>query len=298
MGTVFAGRIFRRILTGIAVTIVVMVATIIALSEWRVRRQHDVPLPSFAAGNAPLDTTEGRRLAILVGCLEGCHGREGEGGTERADGIFAATAPTLSAVLPSYSDAELVRLLRFGVRRDGRSAVGMPSATFYPMSDGDLRALIGYLRLLPPRPAIAREMRIEAAGRVALALGLWKTSADMVDRRRPRLGDRPLTSPEARGRYLASIICSECHGLDFQGDGFTKAPPLGIVRGYSEGEFATLLRTGVPRDGRTLDRLMGVVMPRALVQLTDAEVRALWLFARALPTGGGVAPAGDGATTP
>jgi cytochrome c553 len=253
-------------------------ASLYAASEWRLRRRHDVPLARFAAPPGA-DSVEGRRLAILVGCLEGCHGREGEGGTMKVPGIVRATAPTLSAVLPQYGDAELVRLVRFGVKRDGTTALGMPSATFYPLGDADLRLLIGYLRQRPAVPPKPRTRDLELRGRVAIALGRWHTSADAVDPSRPRWGELPRRTPVERGRYLASIVCTECHGLDLRGDAYEGSPALGVVRAYRLDQFRHLLRTGEPISGRDLG-LMSRTARRAFVHFTDDEVRDLYEYLR------------------
>jgi cytochrome c553 len=267
---------------GLIVLVSLVVAGVYAGSEWLLYRRHDVPLAPFDAKSTAADSREGRRLAILVGCLEGCHGREGQGGVEDAPGIFRATAPTLSAVLPQYSDPELVRLIRFGVKRDRRAALGMPSATFYPLSDTDLGLVIGYLRDRPvvtPQPG-SREVWF--LGRVALVLGKWHTSADAVDPSRPRWGDLPRRTPVERGRYLASIVCSECHGINLQGDAFMASPALGVVRGYQLDQFQHLLQTGVPISGRDLG-LMSTVATRAFVHFTAEEVADLYEYLRTQP---------------
>ena len=263
-------------------------AGVYAGSAWILRRRHDVPLRPFAAPDAatPADTLEGRRVAILVGCLEGCHGREGEGGDEGAAGIFWATAPALASVVPLYGDAELVRLIRYGVKRDGRSALGMPSATFYPIGDADLRRVIGYLRRRPAVPPQPRTRDVFPLGRLALVLGKWHTSADGVDGSRPRWGELPRETPAERGRYLASIICAECHGLDLQGDAYMRSPALhAALRGYDLDQFRQLMRTGTPVGGRDLG-LMGRVASRAFVHFTDDEVADLYAYLRAQPPAG------------
>jgi cytochrome c553 len=247
-------------------------------SEWLLRRERDVPLTPFAAP-AQDDTSEGRRLAVLVGCLQGCHGPQGEGGTEGAPGIFEVTAPTLADVLPQYSDPELHRLVRFGVKRDGRSALGMPSGTFYPIADQDLAAIVAHLRTLPPVPPKPRVRRVEPVGRAALALGKWQVSADEVDPTRPRWGALPRTTSQERGRYLASITCAECHGLELQGKEFLGSPPLTIVRAYDLEHFRHLLRTGEHLSGRTTG-MMADVVRKAFVELTDQEIDDLYAFLR------------------
>ncbi|MGH8173220.1 MAG: c-type cytochrome, partial [Rhodanobacteraceae bacterium] len=204
------------IVAGIAV---LLVAGIYASSEWTLRRTRDVPLPIFEGLSSPTaaDLTEGERLAVIVGCWAGCHGAKGQGGSDDLAGWYAATAPTLSDVLPKYSDAELVRLVRFGVKRDGTTAIGMTSGTFYALGDTDLRRIFAHLRAQPPSPPVARDRVINFSGRWAIVTGAWKTSADEVDPLMPRWGELPHDSGIDRGRYLVSVTCTECHGLDLQG---------------------------------------------------------------------------------
>lgn len=63
--------------------------------------------------------------------------------------VARIVAPNLTRVLPTYSDAELARVLIHGVNRDGRSVLAMPSAMFYHLSDRDLGAIIAHLRSAP-----------------------------------------------------------------------------------------------------------------------------------------------------
>lgn len=248
-----------------------------AASEWMLRRTYDIPPQSIPAVTSAEDLAEGRRMAVIVGCWAGCHGPHGEGGSDGAPGIFQATAPTLSDVLPHYSDGELVRLIRFGVKRDGRTAIGMISGTFWPLGDLDLARIVAHLRSQPPSPPVPRERRVEALGRLALAVGKWKTSAGEVDRSIPRWGEQPQRTPFERGRYLASITCSECHGLDFRGREFYRSPPLTIVRAYRPEQFRHLLRTGEPLTGRDLG-LMTWVAKNAFFEFTDEEIAGIYEY--------------------
>lgn len=276
--------VLQRSVIGLLALGVLIIAGVYAGSEWMVRRRHDIPLAPFAARTAAADTVEGRRFAILAGCLQGCHGLAGEGGVQDAPGIFRASAPTLSAVLPQYSDPELVRLLRFGVMRDGKSALGMPSATFYPLSDDDLGLIIGHLRQLPAVTPKPRSRELRPLGRVALVLKKWHTSADAVDATRPRWGHHPRTTAVERGRYVASVVCAECHGQDLGGNEFMGSPALSVVRAYELNQFQQLMRTGEPVSGRKLG-LMRTVAIQALVHLTDEEVSDLYEYLRTQPTG-------------
>lgn len=249
------------------------VGMVYAASEWMLRRQHDVPMQALPGLKSPTaaDLAEGQRLSAIVGCWAGCHGMKGEGGSEDAPGIFSASAPTLSDALSRYSDAELVRLIRFGVKRDGRTALGMISGTFYALSDADLARIIAHLRRVPATPPVAEKRSVEFVGRLALVLGKWKTSVDEVDRSMPRWGELPRTTPFERGRYLVSITCTECHGLDLQGEEFEKSPPMDVVRVYNIQQFQHLMRTGKPISGRDLG-IMSWTAQVGFSHFTDSEI--------------------------
>lgn len=250
-------------------------ALVYGISEWKLRRSFDAPLVPLRPDSPP-DTAAGEHMAKVVGCWAGCHGIRGEGGRDLIDGIYRITAPTLADVLPPYSDAELVRLIRYGVKRDGRSAVGMRADTLWPLGDQDLADIIAHLRRQPAQPPVERRRELTWRGRLALVTGRWKVSAELVDRSAPRWGELPLGTPFERGRYLASIVCSECHGGDFRGHELEGGPSLAIVAGYGPEQFHALLRTGRPLDGRDIPKMSW--MPD--VDFTEREIADLYAFLR------------------
>jgi mono/diheme cytochrome c family protein len=288
----------KRTAAALAAVAAIGVAAVLVVSEWRLRREFDIPLVPLTASAAAIasaapDLVEGERLSRIIGCWSGCHGPEGQGGEEQLDGVFRITAPTLSQVLPAYSNEELVRLIRHGVKRDGRTALGMPAYTFWPLGDAELAILIAHLRAQPPLPPVPRERDITIVGRVALATGRWRTSAEGVDRSSPRWGELPRDTPYERGRYLASVTCTECHGLDYRGDQTYGSPSLAILASYDREQFRHLLRTGEPFDGRELG-LMGRVARAGFRHFSNAEIDDLYAFLRefhGLP--GGISPDGS-----
>lgn len=269
-------HIFSLCLTVVATLAALGFATLYGLSEWKLRRQYEAPLEPLRAGVAR-DLVEGERMARIVGCWDGCHGRTGEGGHETIQGIVRHAAPTLSQVLPLYSDEELVRLIRYGLKRNGRSAVGMISYTFWALGDEDLANIIAHLRRQPVLPPIERKLELSWRGRLALVTGEWKVSVEQVDRSRPRWGEFPQTTNFERGRYIASVTCSECHGLDYNGNALERAPSLAILATYSLEDFKHLMRTAKPVGGRKLDEAMDWV---ADAPFTDDEVAGLYQFLR------------------
>lgn len=263
-------------LASVAAVAALGTGSVYGISEWKLRRSYDIPLEPLSV-SAPLNLAEGERMARIVGCWDGCHGPTGQGGHAEVAGMVRHTAPTLSQVLPLYSDEELVRLVRYGLKRDGRSAVGMTSYTFWALGDQDLANIISHLRRQPALPPIDRKLELTCRGRLALATGEWKVSVEQVDRSRPRWGDLPQTTALERGRYIASITCSECHGLDFDGDALERAPSLAIIAAYSQAQFTRLMRTAEPIGGRKLDDAMSWV---ASAPFTDEEIAGVYQFLR------------------
>src|SRR5206468_12324100 len=74
--------------------------------------------------DAAAKIAHGERLSWTLGC-RGCHREKLEGGA-----FYERYASNLTRELPKYSDAEIERLLRTGVPRDGRILWGMPSEIF------------------------------------------------------------------------------------------------------------------------------------------------------------------------
>lgn len=267
----------RLLATGVVFALVGL-AVVYAVSEYRLRRQYDLPVAKLPLPVARPDLELGRRRAISLGCYDGCHGPGGRGDAWNDDPWFSVhTTPNLTELLPAYSDGELTRLLRRGIRRDGTAAVDMPSAMFYHLSNEDLVSVMAFLRTLPPQPGLERQRRFGLVGRWELATGRWLTSADEVRPDRPPAGQGPLTTPLERGRYIAMITCTECHGQDLEGMPGHPPPPLRIVAAYSLEEFSALLRTGIAKGGRELE-LMSMIGRTRGAALTDEEVADLYAY--------------------
>ena len=124
---------------------------------------------------------------------------------------------------------------------------------------------------------MAHALQLSWRGRWSLVTGRWKVSSEQVERGRPQWGNLPQRTPFERGRYLASVTCSECHGLDFNGNALERAPSLAIVGAYSGEQFRHLMRTAEPLGGRELDPNMRWV---ADAPFTDAEIGGIYRFLR------------------
>ena len=268
----------KRILKWAATTIVSIVALVLLVvyagSEYRLRQTFDIPLTSVSVPTDSAAIVRGQHIFLTRGC-RGCHG-EGLSGKVFIDEPMLArlVAPNVVRAIRSYSDPELARLLRHGVRPNGRGVGIMPSSTFYHLDDDDLGALIAYLRTLPDKGSgqlPANSMRLLA--RVGLVTGKYKLEPLAIVHDAQRAPNGPEVA--ARGLYIARSLCTECHGPNLEGRDAT--PALSIVAAYSPSEFARLMHEGIPRDGRKLG-LMGQTARGRLVNLTDDEVNALYAY--------------------
>jgi cytochrome c553 len=257
------------------------VAAVYLLSEWTIRHRYDdVPLSPITVPTDVAAITRGERLATVYGCANSCHGKHMEGlALYDEPGIAKINAPNLARVLREYSNPELERLIRHGVKRDGTSTWIMPAPMFAHLSDADLGDIIAFVRSAPLNEGPMRETILRPLGRIGVVTGKFKPLATQVpaDLRHTATTDR--SNPLALGRYLVMTACTECHGADLQGSELVNAPGLVVSSGYSNADFERLMRTGVAVGGRLLG-LMTEVGQTRFPALTDDEVTAVREYLR------------------
>jgi cytochrome c553 len=245
-------------------------------------RTFDIPGTQVDVSRDEATIAEGARLARLRGCYGGCHGETVNGGVffEVPDGT-AVVAPDLGRVAREYSVEELERVIRHGVRPDGTSViVPMPSAMFYHLSDDDLGAIIAFLKSQQPGDVPLPSKQVGPLGRLMFFYyrNLIGTvlAAEQIDHDAPRLAPAQ-TDPSSHGRYLATTICTECHGDDLRGGADDFSPSLAIVAAYSLDDFRKLMRTGEPLGGRELDLMARVALSR-FAHFSDSEISDLHAY--------------------
>jgi mono/diheme cytochrome c family protein len=147
-------------------------------------------------------------------------------------------------------------------------------------------ALIAISRA-PPVDNQLPEPRVELLGRLMMGAGMFPPfSADQIDHNNPPLPAQDQSV--AYGEYL-SHTCAECHGVNLNGAPFgppgqevltPNLTPGGVLAGWSEQDFINTLRTGVTPSGRSLNEEMPW---KYYGQMTDDELKALWMYLKALP---------------
>jgi cytochrome c553 len=274
-------RVLRIAAITLAALAVLAIVALYAGSEWLLRRQYDAELKFVAVPTGDAAIAEGRRLATIRGCNDGCHGEGASGGEFfNEPWLGRVVAPDLTRVAATQTDAELERAIRRGVRKNGRSTFIMPSSMFYHLSDADLGNIIAFLRSLPAGNGPATEIDLGPLGRLMLVMNPGFALASEIAHEAPWATEAELTGAHGFGRYLALTVCSECHGMDLDGSDDGSAPNLVAVAAYSQGEFAQLMKSGIAVGGRKLGLMTDVAQSR-FVHLSDAEVRALYDFLHA-----------------
>lgn len=278
----------RGLLTGVVIGLGIVALAVFAGVWWLDRRvgellgrRYDIALAPIAV---PLDSAsraEGERQAWLHGC-HGCHGARLEGKVFVDEPkVMRVVAPNVTEKIASYSDPELARLIRHGVRRDGTGVLAMPSATFYDISDAELGRIITHLRAVPRVTSTLPASALRLLARLAVLRGELLPEAVSMDHDAPRMGDRPDTTAAWRGEYMARTICGECHGVTLHGE--LEAPPLVRAMGYSPSEFVSLMLDGRSRDGRELP-LMGRTARARFVRLSREEIAMIYDYLMRIPT--------------
>jgi len=213
---------------------------------------------------------------------------------------FTAYAPNITqdreTGIGTWSDEEIMRAIREGVRPDG-TIMGppMPVPSYRGMSDSDVRAIVAYLRTVPP----VKNLVPRSEYRIPLPES-WG----------PPLGSVPDVSRDdslAYGTYLGNALghCMECHtpmsdgAFDFNrtgAGGFVFHKPLGLelaavaanitphredgIGAWTDDEIKRAITQGISKDGR----MLLPVMPFPYYHnIADEDLDALIVYLRSLP---------------
>ncbi len=165
-------------LASFAALCIVAYAVVYVLSERILQRTYPVPAAAISIPTDPASIPEGRRLATIRGCFNGCHGKAAEGRVMFDDPIIARiVAPDLTAAVRQYSDGQFAVAVRKGLRRDGRSLMIMPAEAFGELTDADLGRIMAFLKSLPPANGPGPDVSVGPLGRIGLVAGKFKTAA-------------------------------------------------------------------------------------------------------------------------
>lgn len=255
---------------------------------------------AFAAGH--LDRGE-YLVTTVMGCGN-CHtpmGPEGPipdqalaGRLVEKNDMFTAIAPNITPAsqIADWSDADLARAIREGIRPDG-SIIGppMPFALYKRISDDDLAAIVAYLRTVPA---------VEADP------GMSEYNIPLPPAYGPPLETVSAPAPGVTveyGDYLVALAhCMECHspmtpmGPDLENalgqGGFEFHGPWGTsvaanitnhadgLAEYTDAEVKAMITQGLRPDG---SRMMPPMPYGYLAGMTSDDLDAIVMYLRTVP---------------
>jgi mono/diheme cytochrome c family protein len=296
---------------GIALGVLIVAASVI--TQLRANRKVDAPYPNISASQDPAVIERGRYLVEGAAHCGECHGameppaasRVGRpliGGMEFDLPVGTFRVPNITSDpetgIGKLTDAEIARLIRYGVKADGRAA--LPFMPYSDLCDDDLTAIISYLRTQKPVRHAVPEHDINPLGRVVQAYVLEPQGPSAA----PRKSFEPAATAEY-GQYLTHSVgnCVMCHtqvdkrtgafaGPKFGGGAehdaannpekkyvapnLTPDPRWGWLQGWTEDAFVARFQGGrVHADSP---------MPwEAFQRMTDTDLRAIYRYLQSLP---------------
>lgn len=250
-------------------TLIIALVTGAALYGFaQVNRSYNNPVADIKVAGTPEQLARGAKLANT--CV-GCHSSNGqlpltgqnfgEGGPPV--GTLYAANLTPAGELKDWTDGEIIRAIREGIHKDGRSLLIMPSSVFHSLSDEDVQALVAYLRSQPAAEPGSPPTRINTIGALLVTIsgGAFLTAQPPIT----APVTRPPEGPTAEyGGYLISSVagCRDCHGANLAGGiPDSNGPPAGpnltsVGQRWSEADFIKAMRTGVKPDGKAFNEDM------------------------------------------
>jgi mono/diheme cytochrome c family protein len=252
------------------------------------------PARDLKVAGTPEQIARGQYL-VNLGCV-GCHGAvdaEGNpsGESPLSGGWNIAAAEGFGYVgdmvienltpggkLASYSDGELFRAIRHGVNKDGHLLVFMPLLPFGQMSDGDIEAVIAYLRSQPAMPSSGPTGdNMNFVGALLFGAGMFPAPAPLPD----AISAPPAGVTAEYGKYVATFgECRGCHGPDATGvEASSLVPavpnPRPFVSTLTIEEFVETMRTGARPNGAAFSESMPW---QNASKMTDDDLAALYAY--------------------
>jgi mono/diheme cytochrome c family protein len=256
--------------------------------------------PAGAQGT-PISVAEVARGKYIFGATGGCGchtvpKEPANAGGRRYDGPFGTVfatniTPDRQTGIGTWTDEQVVTAIRLGRRPNGERLLPVhPFTVFNGMAAEDLKALVSFLRTVPPVNRPKRPKRITVPLFESVFLPAWL--AAFAPRETPP--PKAPTAGLARGEYLVRAVghCGECHTprtltMATDNSRFLAGNPTGPedqampnitpdretgIGTWSVDEIADYLGTGNKPDGDVAGGLMGEVIEGTLAGYKDLSL--------------------------
>jgi mono/diheme cytochrome c family protein len=263
------------------------------LADRKLNRKVDVKVQAVPYATDAQALERGRYLFQSRGCVD-CHGANGAGRTFVDDGKgthIAGPNITSAGVVGNYKPEDWVRIIRHGVKPDGRPALVMPSEDYNRFTNDDLAALVAHVRSLPPQQGGAGTVKLPMPAWVLYGFNVIPDAAQRIDHSLPPSQPVAAAVNVQHGAYVANM-CIGCHGEKLSGGKIPGGPPDwpaaanltpgegGAMAKYKDSQqFMAMMRSGKRPDGTDIK-----VMPfGSLSKMNDVDTEALYAYLKTVP---------------
>jgi mono/diheme cytochrome c family protein len=272
-----------------------------------------VSFPALVVAQAPSAAELARGKYVFGatgGC--GCHTvpkQPVNAGGRKYDGPFGTVyatniTPDRETGIGEWTDEQIITAIRLGRRPNGERLIPVhPYTTFNGMAADDLKALVAFLRTVPPVKRANQPKKISVPMFESVFLPAWLAAFAPVENPPTSVP----TSGVARGEYLVRAVahCGECHTprtmtMATDNSRFLAGNPKGPEDSevpnitpdkttglqWSEEEIADYLGTGNKPDGDVVGGLMGEVIEGTLSgykDLSKADRLAIAKYLKSIP---------------
>jgi mono/diheme cytochrome c family protein len=263
------------------------------LADRKLNRKIDVKVQAVPYATDAQSLERGLYLYQSRGCVD-CHGANGAGRTFVNDGKgthIAGPNITSAGVVGNYKPEDWVRIIRHGVKPDGRPALVMPSEDYNRFTNDDLAALVAHVRSLPPQQGSKGTVELPMPAWVLYGFDVIPDAAQRIDHSLPPSQPVAAAVNVQHGAYVANM-CIGCHGEKLSGGKIPGGPPDwpaaanltpgegGSMAKYKDSQqFMAMMRSGKRPDGTEIK-----VMPfGSLSKMNDVDTEALYAYLKTVP---------------
>jgi mono/diheme cytochrome c family protein len=292
---------FRKVLKWTGGVLLFVIIALAITVQARQDLTYEAPYPAIAASTDSAIIARGKHLVFSSAHCINCHNNKNPDSLLAAGSEVALTGgvafrlpvgviysknitPDVETGIGKYTDEEIARSLRYGVKPGGRPVFDfMP---FHNMSDEDLTAVISYLRAQKPVRNEVPENELNVMGKLVNAFMVKPVGPD---------GDVPKKvtkdSTAAYGKYIAISVaeCNGCHTKRDLAGKFIGEPFAGgnEIEGYmtpnltpdSTGRIFKWTKEDFIKRFRTGSIIPGSPMPwNSFARMTDEELTAVYYY--------------------
>jgi cytochrome c553 len=262
--------------------------------DGRLNKQYNITVEDIVIPTDTASLLKGQHLSLHC---KSCHGFDFSGrhlfGDEK---VGMVDVPNITggkgSVVVGFTDKDWIRVLRHGVKPDGKPLVVMPSEVFNNFTEDELKCLIAYMKTVKKIDKSWEPPYLTTMGKVLVHIGAFGNllSAEMIDHNKKIV---PFITPEVTAKYGEHLVessgCKNCHGKELNGhkDPNPKAPmapnltPGGDLGKWTSDDFIRALRTGETPEGKSLKKEF---MPwESMGLMTDDELKAVFLYLQSQP---------------